>query len=233
MHFLAEVPASNDAALTLFANCGFCRSSRITYYRFNASNADKFEGQPAEGFKIALPHMKAPLFQLHCEVLPPALRQVLLLAPADFPVKDLVSFTSVEKAKQKLMRNRIWYWVAEDTDRMVLTSAVKVVAEPESGYRLEFAVHPGWKHLEEPTLRFVMSKLLNEAPRAPIWAKLYDFQGEMHDILSNAGFERTGEAFLLLREHWQRQRKPQRERPLPLGNPVINFPLAADRNLHR
>lgn len=234
MHFLAEVPATNDAALTLFANCGFCRSSRITYYRFNPAEAEKYQGKSVDnGFKLALPHMKAPLFQLYCEFLPPALRQVLLLAPADFPVKDLVSFTSVEKSKQKLMRKRIWYWIAEDTDRMVFSSASKVLANPEFGYKLEFAVHPGWKHMEEPVLQYTMTKLLNEAPRAPIWAKLFDFQGEMHELMVNAGFERTGEAFLLLREHWQRSRKPGRAAPLQIGNPVITFPLAADRNLRR
>lgn len=234
MHFLAEVPALNDAALTLFANCGFCRSSRITYYRFNMANADNYLGtEIPEGFKIALPHVKAALYQLHCEVLPPALRQVLLLAPDDFSVKEMVSFTSVEKTKQKLMRRRVWYWVAEDTERMVLTAAVRITAEPQTGYKLEFAIHPAWKHLEEDIIRFTLAKILNEAPRAPIWAKVYDFQGDMHELMQNCGFERTGEAFLLLREHWQRQRKTQRAQIPQLGNPVINFPLAADRNLGR
>ncbi|MBX9690505.1 MAG: hypothetical protein K2X27_27565, partial [Candidatus Obscuribacterales bacterium] len=230
MHFLAEVPALNDAALTLFANCGFCRSSRISFYKFNPAGISEFKAEPPPGFKLALPHVKPALYQLHSEVLPPALRQVLLLAPDDFQARDFTAFTSVEKAKQKLMRTRVWYWISEDSERMVLTASVRVTAEPQSGYKLEFAVHPGWKHQEVDLLRYALSKLLNEAPRAPIWAKVYDFQGEhMHELMQRCGFERTGEAFLLLREHWQRSRKTKRSSIPQLANPVINFPLAADR----
>ncbi len=230
MHFLAEVPAQNEAALTLFANCGFCRSSRITFYKFNPPN--QLMKAPSAGsteFKIALPHVKPALYQLHSDVLPPALRQAMLLAPDDFEVKDFTAFTSVEKSKQKLMRTRVWYWVAEDSERMVLTSSVKVTAEPETGYKLEFAVHPGWKHQEEDLIRFTLSKLLSEAPKAAIWAKVYDFQGDIHDLMQSCGFERSGEAFLLMREHWQRSRKNKRASIPALGNPVITFPLAADR----
>jgi len=229
MHFLAQVPAMNDAALTLFANCGFCRTSRITYYKFDLNRAEEFMAGNQDGFKLALPHVKQALYQLNSEVLPPALRQVLLLAPDDFIIKDMIPFTSVEKTKQKLMRKRVWYWVFEDSERMILSSAVRVTAEPNSGYKLELSVHPGWKHQEEDLLRFALAKLLTEAPRAPIWAKIYDFQGDMHELMLSCGFERTGEAFLLLREHWQRQRKTKRASMPALGKPVINFPLAADR----
>lgn len=228
MHFLAEVPALNEAALSLFANCGFCRSSRITYYTFNEQNAEKFSGEPPEGFKLALQHVGSALYQLHCEVLPPSLRQVLLLAPEDFAIKDIAAFTSVEKSQQKLMRKRVWYWVAADNERRVLCAAARVTAEPRSGYRLEFAVHPGWKHLEEDLIRFSLTKLLHDVPRAPIWAKVYDFQGDMHSVMQSLGFERSAEAFLLLREHWQRQRKSRRATIPQIGKPAINFPMAAD-----
>lgn len=232
MHFLAEVPATNEAALTLFANCGFCRSSRITYYKFNpsAEKLQQLKTQRVDGFRVALPHVKPALHQLHSEVLPPALRQVLLLNPDDFQVKDWITFTSVEKSKQKLMRTRVWYWISEDTERMVLTSSARVTADPNSGYKLEFAVHPGWKHLEEDLINFTLNKLLTDAPKAPIWAKVYDFQGDtIHSVLQAAGFERSGEEFVLLREHWQRSRKTKLVEIPQLGNPVINFPLAADQ----
>jgi L-amino acid N-acyltransferase YncA len=230
MHFLAEVSAENDAALGLFANCGFCRSARITYYRFSESAAQKFVPAEVEGFKLALPHLKPALCQLHSEILPPALRQVLLLSPDDFALNDLVSFTSVEKTQQKLMRKRTWYWVAADPERLVLSAAVRVTAEPQSGYRLEFSVHPGWKHLEEDLIRFTVTRLLSEAPRAPVWTKVYDFQGDMHAILQSCNFERCGEAFLLLREHWQRQRQNKRASIPQLGKPAIHFPRTADRS---
>lgn len=231
MHFLAEVPANNDAALTLFANCGFCRSSRITFYRYNPQYQHEHE-KLTDGFRIALPHNKQAVYQLYSEVLPPALRQVLLLSPEDFEIKELAPFTSVEKSKHKLMRTRVWYWVCEDTERMAFTASTRVTADPEFGYKLEFAVHPGWKHMAEDLLRFTMTKLLSEAPKAQIWAKVYDFQGEIHELMPSFGFERNGEAFVLLREHWQRQRQQKRS-AIPHLNPVINFPLAADRNTYR
>ena len=113
---------------------------------------------------------------------------------------------------------------------MAFTASTRVTADPEFGYKLEFAVHPGWKHLAEDLLRFTMTKLLSEVPKAPIWAKIYEFQGELHDLMPAFGFERTGEAFVLLREHWQRSRQQKRS-AIPHLNPVINFPLAADRNI--
>ncbi len=152
----------------------------------------------------------------------------MLLAPDDFEVKDFTAFTSVEKSKQKLMRTRVWYLISEDQERSVLTSSVKITAEPQFGYKLEFAVHPGWKHQEEDLIRYTLHKLQSEAPKAAIWAKVYDFQGEMHELMQSCGFERSGEAFLLMREHWQRSRKSKRA-AIPKLNPVITFPLAADR----
>src|SRR5262249_18281066 len=99
-----------------------------------------------------------------------------------------------------------------------------------TGYKLEFAVHPGWKHIEEDFIRATLARLLATAPRAPIWAKVFDFHGDLHEVMQSCGFERTGEAFLLLREHWQRQKKGKLAAIPQLGNPVINFPLAADRS---
>lgn len=226
--FMAEVPALNDAALSLFASCGFCRSSLITFYRFSPAYVRSWG--TSEGFRLALPHMQQQLYQLHCEVLPPPLRQALALAPEDFQIKERVPFTSVERSKGKLMRNRVWSWVSEDTDRRVLTSAVKITAKPTTGYKLEFAVHPGWKELAEGLVRFTLDRIAVDAPPLPVWAKVYDFQGEVHEALGRHGFERSGEAFLLCREHWMRQRdpRPRSTSALPLTNPAINFPLATD-----
>jgi GNAT superfamily N-acetyltransferase len=229
MHFLAEVPTANDGALSLFASCGFCRSSRITFYRFNPEKY-KAKGQVKEGFRLALPHLKQGLFQLHSEVLPPTLRQALLLMPDDFDLKEPLPFTSVERRKQKLMRSRTWYWVSDDIERRVLTAAVKVKSDPDRGYLLEFFVHPGWKHLSEDLISFAIEKLLADVPRGPIWAKVYDFQPELNEFLVANSFERSGESFLLLREHWQRATKKSRNATIPqLSSPVINFPLATDR----
>lgn len=232
MHFLAEVPAANDGALALFANCGFCRSSRVTFYRFNPEKFKRQKNKSTE-FRLALPHLRQGLFQLYSEVLPPSLRQVLLLSPEDFDLREPLPFTSVERRKHKLMRSRTWYWISEDIDRRVITAAVKIKSEPTNGYRLEFAVNPGWKDLGEDLVPYAVEKLLSDVPKAPIWAKVYDFQPELNDILLANGFERSGESFLLLREHWQRAHQNKRLRnaaTIPqLSNPAINFPLATDR----
>lgn len=230
--FMAEVPVLNEAALTLFANCGFCRSARVTFYKLNSACVQGEQPTP-EGFRLALPHFQQALFQLHSEVLPPALRQSLLLSPEDFKVKPPVPFTSVEKNRHKLMRDRLWYWVSYESERKVVTSAARVTARPSSGYLLEYFVNPGWKHLTEDLVRYSVDRLLADAPSLPISAKIYDYQSGLHEALTSNGFERCGESFLLCREHWVRSKHTKSLRAttgLPqLTQPII--PLATDRNL--
>lgn len=234
--FMAEVPALNDAALKLFNTCGFCRSSLLTIYSFDhANSAAILDSSVDEGiFKRALPHHRQPLFQLCSEVLPPTLRKSMNFGPEDFEIREPVPFTSVERKHQKLMRTRVWYWISEDQERRVLTSALKVTAKPESGYKLEFFVHPGWKDLAGPLIRFGLGRLLSDVPQGQIWAKVYDFQPEIAEGLASYGFNRAGESFLLAREHWVRAKNLKRVSelaPIPqLPNPAINFPLAADRS---
>jgi hypothetical protein len=69
----------------------------------------------------------------------------------------------------------------------------------------------------------------------PIWARVYDFQTDVHSVLKERGFERMGDFFLLAREHWQRAKYPKKRKVeanvglKPIANPVINFPLATDK----
>lgn len=229
--FMAEVPAVNEAALSLFANCGFCRSARVTYYRFNPACV-RGEKPTPEGFRIALPHLQQALFQLHSEVLPPALRQSLQLSAEDFKVRPPVPFTSVERIRNKLMRDRVWYWVSYESERKVVSSAARVTAKPSIGYLLEFFVNPGWKHVSEELVQYTIDNLLADAPHLPISAKIYDYQSDLHEALTANAFERNGEAFLLCREHWGRQKhkKPLRSPSTlsPLTQPII--PLATERS---
>jgi ribosomal protein S18 acetylase RimI-like enzyme len=228
--FMAEVPALNEAALTLFANCGFCRSARVTYYRFNPACVREERPLP-DTFRVALPHHHQGLFQLHSEVLPSALRQSLLLSADDFKVRPPVPFTSVERTRNKLMRDRLWYWLSYESERKVVTSAARVSARPGLGYRLEFFVNPGWKHISEDLVQYTVDMLLADAPHLPIAAKIYDYQSDLHDALVANAFERSGEAFLLCREHWGRakHKKPMRTSTglAQLTQPII--PLATDR----
>jgi N-acetylglutamate synthase-like GNAT family acetyltransferase len=237
LHFLAEVANNNDAALSLFASCGFCRSSQVTYYQLNDAARQDEPLAVEEDFHIATPSQRQRLYQLHQDVLPPDLRLVLSQSPEDFAVSEQLPYTSVEKSKHKLMRKRQWYWVSEDLDRKTITAAVKVTAEPALGYRLDFAVHPGWKHLSAGIVNFAVNSLLAEGiPRMPIWARVYDFQGDVAETLKARSFDRTGEYFLLAREHWQRSKRLSKRKadatvPIPnIAKPAINLPLATERH---
>jgi hypothetical protein len=231
-HFVAEVSAFNDAALSLFAAGGFCRSSRITYYEMDEAGRSEPLAALGEDFRLATPSAKNLLFQLHQDALPPDLRLVLQQVPDDFKVQDLIPYTSVERNKQRLMRKRVWYWVNLDPERHSLRAAVKVTAQAEFGYRLDFAVHPGWKGMSGAVVDYAINSLVADAPKAPICARVYDFQPEIAEALKQRKFERTGDFFLVAREHWQRARKPKRKADATVGlSPAINFPLATERKI--
>ncbi len=238
-HFLAEVSVQNDAALSLFASCGFCRSSRVTYFQLDAGKRESAFLPAEEEFLIATPSHKHMLYQLHQDALPADLRLVLSQTADDFAVTEPLPYTSVERSKERLMRKRVWYWVSEDHDRRVLTCAVRVTATREFGYRLDFAVHPGWRHLGADAVNFAVNSLLTGSPKGPVWARVYDFQKDVEEALRARSFEKTGEYFVLSREHWQRARRPKKRKAdatvaIPsITNPAINFPLAAERKAWR
>jgi GNAT superfamily N-acetyltransferase len=231
-HFIAEVSAHNDAALSLFASCGFCRSTQVTYYRLVPNSETELVEPATDEFKIATPMQKQSLYMVYQDSLPPDLRVVLNLSPEDFRVKDIAPFTSVEKNKNRLMRRRVWYCVSEDHDRKAITGAVRVTAQPGLGYRLDVAVHPGWRHMASDVVNSAINLLLSEnVPRMPIWVRAYDFQTELHEVVKQRGFERLGDYFLLAREHWQRAKHPKKRRVeglKPIANPAVNFPLAKE-----
>lgn len=234
-HFIAEVSSGNDAALSLFAHCGFCRSARVNYYRTEREQVIAQVPERVEtDFFLASYASKHGLFQLNQDVLPPDLRLVLEQSPDDYKVGEKLAFTSVERRRHKFMRRRVWYWVSQDNERRVLSSAVKVIAEPDIGYRLEFAVHPGWKHLAADLVNFTLAQLIKpDCPNLPIWMKVFDYEPEVDEAVQATGAERTGEFFLLSREHWTRAKHPRQrkvEEIIPsIAKPAINFPMARER----
>lgn len=241
-YFLAEVAARNEAALSLFADGGFCRTAQVTYYKLNPNQPLQTAELPdttfnAE-FRLATQRQQWLLYQLHQDVLPPDLRLVLSQTAEDFRVKDLLPFTSVERNKNRLMRTRVWYWICEETDRKTISTAAKVTATPGIGYKVEFAVHPGWKHLTEELVNFTVAKLRSNMPQMPIWVRVYDFHTGTHEAVKKLGFERMGDYFLLTREHWQRAKRAKRKADrasalAPITKPAINFPLPNQRNTGR
>lgn len=236
-HFVAEVAANNEAALSLFAACGFCRSAQVTYYRLVPnSETGLVESEASSTFKPASTLHKEPLYELNQDSLPPNLRVVLTLSPEDFRIKELPEFTSVEIAKNRLMRKRVWYIVSEDTERHTLTSSAKITAQPGLGYRVDLSIHPGWQHLTTDLVNETVNSLVKLRPSMPVVVRVYDFQASVIDVLKERGFERIGDYCLLSREHWQRAKHPKKRKAepsvvlKPITNPVINFPLATERS---
>ena len=231
-HFIAEISAFNDAALSLFNSCGFCRSAQVTYYKLDPDETNEQVDTGERELSVATPSQSHALYIVHQDALPPDLRLVLNQTPDDFRVKDLLPFTTVEKSKNRLMRTRVWFWIAEDHERKVITSAVKVTAKPGLGYRLDVAIHPGFKHVASDLINHAVNMLLVNVPRMPIWARVYDFQSEAHQVFNSRGFERTGDYFLLSREHWVRAKKPKASKAQALDAP-LNLPLVPERRRHQ
>jgi GNAT superfamily N-acetyltransferase len=238
-YFLAEVAARNDGALSLFAGGGFCRTAQVTYYKLDPAKPVQTAELGQNGFetqfRLATQRQQWMLYQLHQDVVPPDLRLVLSQTSEDFRVKDMLPFTSVERTKNRLMRTRVWYWISEETERKAISAAAKVTATPGIGYKVEFAIHPGWKHLTNELVNYAVGSLRANMPQMPIWVRVYDFHGEVHEAVKKLGFERMGDYFLLTREHWQRAKRAKRKVDpaaalSPITKPAINFPLPNQRN---
>lgn len=238
-YFLAEVAARNQGALSLFAAGGFCRTAQVTYYKLDPREAIHTAELAADlsgaEFRLATQRHQFMLYQVHQDVLPPDVRLVLSQSAEDFRVKDMLPFTSVERRKNRLLRTRVWYWITEEIDRKGIPAAAKISATPDIGYKVEFAVHPGWKHLTNELVNSTISALRAGTPHLPIWVRVYDFHGEVHEAVKQLGFERMGDYFLLTREHWQRAKRAKRKLDTaaalnPIAKPAINFPLPNQRN---
>jgi len=233
-HFVSEVSDQNSAGLSLFGSCGFRRCSKITHYRLELQPDPTVEVPAESAFRLALPGDKQALYQLHQEALPADIRLVFSYCPSDFAVTEL-PLEKAEKLRKQLVWRKVWYWVSEDLDRRVLTSAVKVTAHGEGDYHLELAVHPGWTHMADGLVAYCLANLRSRTQPAIISAKAYDFQPVAGEALESHGMERAGGFCLLAREHWVRAKYPKRlkiERSVSLPsipNPAINFPLATER----
>lgn len=226
-HFIAEVSDQNSAALNLLGGCGFRRCARVTHFQVPIDFSTRPDMPMAGAFRLALPDDKAPLFQLHQDSLPPDHRLIYEWVPEDFAVSEL-STESLSKISKKLLRRQPWFWMSQDNDRKVVTSAVRVTSHQEGDYHLDFAVHPGWSHLAPELVNFTLNMMRQTGMKGIIIAKVHDYQPAVVSAMEEAGLERVGFYSLLAREHWVRAKKP---RPLkldvslkPIGNPAVNLP---------
>ncbi|PWU03547.1 MAG: hypothetical protein C5B53_00300 [Candidatus Melainabacteria bacterium] len=230
-HFVIEVSGQNAAALSLLGSCGFRRSARSVHYRFGGEASSQKPPAEAPPFRLALPSDRQALYQLHQDALPPDLRLIYEYLPEDFAVSDL-PVESGDKFFKRLVRRKLWYWVLEDKERRVITAAIQVRAHRESDYHLEFAIHPGWQHLAQEAVSFVLSAMARYGMRGMVIAKAYDYQPSVGDALQQAKIEKEGEFFLMTREHWLRAKKPRSLKLDPVALPTIVKPaINLPRNL--
>jgi GNAT superfamily N-acetyltransferase len=233
-HFIAEVSDNNSAALQLYGSCGFRRCAKTTHFQLEISGGEPAE--PIEGpFRIAQPSDRQPLFLLHQEALPPDIRLIMNYSPEDFGVSEF-RLEKAEALRRRVMRKHGWYWVAEDTERRVLTAAVKLYAHQPGDLHMEVTVHPGRQDVIHYLVGYALSEVRRMGETGIISARAFDFHPAALDALADNGMERTGECCFLAREHWVRSKYPRKqkiERQLgipTLPNPAVNLPLATERN---
>ncbi len=228
-HFVVEVSCQNPAAISLLGSLGFRRSARLVHYRLPLETKQSTSPTETPTFRLALPSDKQALYQLYQDALPPDWRLTYQFCPDDFIVGDL-PIESPEKIFKRLVKQKLWYWVAEEKERHVLTSAIKVICHREGDYHVEFAVHPGWKHMSNLTVSYVLEAIGKLGMKGIVMAKAYDYQTEIGAALEAANLEREGEFVLMTREHWLRAKKPRSlkiERGVGLPSivkPAINMP---------
>jgi len=228
-HFIAEVSDQNSAGLNLLGGCGFRRCAKITHFQVPVDFKHAEQTEDTNAFRLALPEDKVRLYQLHQDALPPDHRLIYEWVQDDFLVPEL-AMENFDKVVRKLFKSKTWFWVSQDPDRKVLTSAVRVTAHQEGDYHLEFAVHPGWAHIAPDVVSFVLNMMQRAGMKGMIVAKAFDYQPAVVEALEQCGLERIGTFSLLAREHWVRAKKPK---PIkldvslkPIGTPAVNLPRA-------
>ncbi len=227
-HFIAEVSDQNPAALSLLGSCGFRRSARITHYQVPPDLNLTAMDIAGDSFRLGLPEDQIGLYQLHQDILPADIRLTFQYTPQDFKIFP-IKVESLDTLARRLIRSRSWFWVSQDSERKVITSACRVTAHREGDYHLEFAVHPGFNHTAGQIINFVLSIMRRAGMKGMVIVKAYDFQGPVIEALEAAGLERVGHFALLTRDYWLRAKTPKKlsiETSVnlnPLAKPAINI----------
>lgn len=236
-HFISEVSCQNSPAMSLLASCGFRRAARLVHYQMPSDRSpspDKptssfkpdMPGQ--EDFRWACPADQQSLFQLAQDALPADLRFVYARKPEDFAVREIPSEIQPGNLK-RLIKLKTWYWVKEDMQRRVLKAAIKVTAHHATDFHIEFIIHPGWQDTSKDALEYAMHAIDHLHMKGMIVAKAYDYEPSLIDLLEKAGWQRTGEFLLLVKEHWLKAKKSRRLNfdtvTIPaIAKPAINLP---------
>jgi L-amino acid N-acyltransferase YncA len=209
-HFIAYATDENSAALRLFGSCGFRRAAKLTVLSLTGglSGAGGDISTMQSGLYQATAADYRGLFQLFQDVLPPDIRIVFGYTPNDFKVIDSPNYN---KVCNKLFVPQPQYWLWKDPQRQAITSAVKVTFDREGrNARLEFAVHPGWKHQTSDFVVTCLRQLKYRHGLNNVTACVYDFDSQLAEALKANGMQILRHCCLFTREHWVRAKKPKR-----------------------
>lgn len=241
-HFVTEISCQNSPAMALLAGLGFRRATRLVHYqmpseahiRDDANNQEEENYNPAN-FRLAKPEDKQALCHLFEESLPADLRLVYDYKWEDFCIESLKG-EEASINKKRLLKLKVWYWVAEDQERHVFTAAIKVISHGPGDYHLQFVIHPGWQHLISDTVSFAKYAIKNLQIKGVIFNKVYDYQGALGQELESAGWQRQGEFLLMVKEHWLRAKKRSLKLDTTVNlpsivKPAINLPYKLPKQI--
>jgi hypothetical protein len=226
-HFIVEVSEQNTAALQLFSSFGFKRCAKVTH--FNLVYDSPSTSNNNQQLTRATSKDSYGLYQLFQDTLPPDIRVIFSYTPEDFTVSRQ---SELEKLKNKIAEQQIWYWMWENQQRQTITSAVRVVLNKPSNIYLDFAIHPGWKDQAQDFIQCCLNQLQADYPEGTIATKVFDFETAIIEALQANNMKPAGQCCFLAREHWVRAKQSKVQRnttPISsIANPAVNFPLATD-----
>jgi hypothetical protein len=231
-HFITEISCQNSPAMSLLSTCGFRRAARLVHYQMPSEwqfHTDEMDQNAGNTFRWARPEDQPALFQLAQDAMPSDLRFVYAREAQDFPIAE-VSSDVWQWNLNRLIKLKSWYWVKEDEQRQVLQAAIKVTAHRQGDFHIEFIIHPGWQDTSTYAFEYAMQAIVRLHMRGIIVAKAYDYEPSLTDLFNKAGWQRTGEFLLLVKEHWLKVKKPHSLKfentvTLPsIAKPAINLP---------
>jgi GNAT superfamily N-acetyltransferase len=206
-HFIAYVSEANSNGLRLFGSCGFRRAARVMAFNLDLQQSlpqSKIANIQSELCQATSSDYTG-LFQLFQDVLPTDLRLVFDYTPDDFKIIDSPTYN---KVRNKLSAAQSKYWLWKDSQRQVVTSAVKIDFDPELKHaQLTFVVHSGWKHQASDFVQACLLQLKQNYALQSATACIFDFDSQVVEALQTSGAEIIGHYCLLTREHWVRAKK--------------------------
>lgn len=230
--FIAEVPVDAQSVLSLFNSAGFCSCTKVIYFEGRIEPRKTLSKTFNYGFRAANTSDRRALFILNQEILPPDIRNIFSFCEADFDIFE-VPIAGVENFRQKVAKNRSWFYVLADPDRNILIACAKMSQIRDGEFQMEFAVHPGHSSiapdLSSELVNFALHTVSQMNMPVFVSVRIFEFQNSIHEALKSTTLTRSRTYCLLVKEQWIRAKYPKRlktDKPLNINglpNPAVNF----------